>query len=242
MDSRRRFLVAASLTPFVGGCGLLFGSWEVRYRLNITLERGGREYAGAGVLQTRWTSNGPFAGFGGGVDHYNVATWGDAIIVDMGPFGLVFALLRSPGNLNGQRFNAIRPEYPLQRALREQASAGEDVPSFHTAAWFDAIKKMRGAHEIREAHWPALVNFRDINDQTTVELVAPESGVTIRRVTIEVTSDSVTRGIRRRLPWLRRLRRSDHPNLARVEDGFDREHVATHLDSRAFTLSGDEYP
>jgi hypothetical protein len=240
MRTRRQILGAALLAPSLAGCGIVFGAWELRYRLTIQLLRDGREYAGTGVLRTRWTSNGAFAGFDG-IDKYDVATWGDAVIIDAAQLGPIFGLLRAPALHNGQAFNAIRPEYPLQRALREETSEGERAPSFHTAEWFASARVMTGVHEMREAHWPVLLRFRDTTDPTTAELLPPESGIAVRRVTIEVTSDPVTRGIESLLPWLGALRTPGYPNLAGAQGGFDRASVATQLDSRAFILSGDEY-
>jgi hypothetical protein len=150
-------------------------------------------------------------------------------------------LLRAPALHNGQAFNAIRPEYPLQRALRAETSEGERAPSFHTAEWFASARVMTGVHEMREAHWPVLLRFRDTTDPTTAELIPPENDIAVRRVTIEVTSDPVTRGIESLLPWLGALRTPGYPNLAGAQGRFDRASVATQLDSRAFTLSGDEY-
>jgi hypothetical protein len=60
--------------------------------------------------------------------------------------------------------------------------------------------------------WPMLVRFRDIRDPKSVEPVDPEHldrsfgpGVTLRRFTVELTDDSVTTGIEKRLAWVKNM-------------------------------------
>lgn len=54
-----------------------------------------------------------------------------------------------------------------------------------------------------------LVTFRDIDDPASVEKVDPANlaatfgeGVSLKRITVELTDGPVTRGIEERLPWL----------------------------------------
>jgi hypothetical protein len=59
--------------------------------------------------------------------------------------------------------------------------------------------------------YPMLVRFKDIRDPKSVEKVDPNDiaksigpGVTLRRITLQITDDPVTTGIEKRLGWLAR--------------------------------------
>ena len=63
--------------------------------------------------------------------------------------------------------------------------------------------------EVRAADYPLLVTFADPADPTSVQRVDPANlaasfgpGVTLKRITVEVTNDPVTTGIEKRLGWL----------------------------------------
>ena len=54
-----------------------------------------------------------------------------------------------------------------------------------------------------------LVTFGDLNDPTSVERVDPDDlaatfgeGVSLKRITVQITDDPVTTGIEKRLVWL----------------------------------------
>ena len=75
-----------------------------------------------------------------------------------------------------------------------------------------ALAKQRGAREIGPEDLPTLVTFRDPAVPTTVEQVDPNNlaatfgpGARLRRATIEITDEPVTRGISKVLPWVDHL-------------------------------------
>jgi hypothetical protein len=76
----RRVLLGASLATLSTSCGVLYGSHALRYRLSCTLERDGVSVRGQSVLGIQWTNTGPAAGFDG-IDRFETAAWGDAIII-----------------------------------------------------------------------------------------------------------------------------------------------------------------
>jgi hypothetical protein len=67
--------------------------------------------------------------------------------------------------------------------------------------------------ELSPHELPLLVRFRDIDDPKTVERVEPGDlaasfgpGVYLERATIEITKDSISKGIEKRLSWIGPLR------------------------------------
>lgn len=69
----------------------------IRYRLTLTAEVDGREVSGSGVVETRWTSQGFFTALTG--RPWGVSVRGEAVVVDLGTRGALFALLRGDRNL-----------------------------------------------------------------------------------------------------------------------------------------------
>jgi len=93
-----------------------------------------------------------------------------------------------------------------------------------------AIAKSRAAFELYPDEYPLLVRFRDIADPASVEEIDPANlaanfgpGISLKLITITVTDDAVTSGIRNLLPWLssaernsdRRLKNPSRPFLDR---------------------------
>jgi hypothetical protein len=75
-----------------------------------------------------------------------------------------------------------------------------------------ALKKQRPKAELPTRLMPMLVWFREINDPTSIEQIAPETlstvfgrGVRLRHATIEITNDPITTGIQNKLSWLSNL-------------------------------------
>lgn len=85
---RRGFigLLVAGGALAIGACGALFPSWTYRYRLTVEVVDNGRVYSGSSVIQIKRerTTNGV-----GGI------VTGEAVAVDIGDKGTLFALLDS---------------------------------------------------------------------------------------------------------------------------------------------------
>ncbi|WP_066268991.1 hypothetical protein [Blastomonas sp. CCH3-A3] len=89
---------------------------------------------------------------------------------------------------------------------------------------------------------PMLVRFRDINDPTTVERVDPDAlaasfgeGVKLRRVTVQLTDDPVTKGIEKRLKWLDSYRKTNFDGTSSFIEDLTTEELAAHLSSGSFS-------
>lgn len=84
------------------------------------------------------------------------------------------------------------------------------------ATWIDAasqFKECRGAYPLEIADLPDIVTFTDTADPKSVLLVDPNDltaplgpSVSWQSMTMELTSDPLTKGIEKRLPWLTTLR------------------------------------
>jgi len=66
-----------------------------------------------------------------------------------------------------------------------------------------------GRGYLPESGYPLLVRFRDASDYRTLERVDPDnlassfgSGVTLRKITVQITQDKPERKVLRYLPWL----------------------------------------
>jgi hypothetical protein len=178
---------------------LAFPSATVRYRLTLEAQVDGKPVVGSGVIEvTREDTSAVFGAMGG----VGAIITGEAVTLDLAPRGKLFALLRghNPAVAEDQAF----PAYAFLHAFGDQLDRK-----------LSPIEQMRGLQkqgpktELPSRLLPMLVRFRDINDPKTVEQVDPQNlaasfgpGVSLRRVTMEITDDSVTGGIEQELPWL----------------------------------------
>src|SRR5437762_1764708 len=88
------------LGSILTGCGSL--SEAIRYRLTINVEVDGKLVSGSGVIQVKQSdTRGLFGSMGG----FGSEVSGEAVVVDLGQHGVLFALLHGPkagyGDLGG---------------------------------------------------------------------------------------------------------------------------------------------
>ena len=127
---------------------------------------------------------------------------GEAVAVDLPDGRTLFALLRTNAHFEdmvGLSMTALDPGFTSQY----------DVVG--TAKRFEAMDGNGREALVDPANYPMLVTFRDIDDPASVELVDPDNlaasfgeGVKLKRITVQITDDSVTTGIEKRLGWLKR--------------------------------------
>jgi hypothetical protein len=168
-------------------------AWNQKLTVTVSTPRG--EVSGSSVVEVSWTKNFFSGGWGGAL--YHLTLRGDATTVDLGGGQFLFALLAYEHSQEPHSTGMI----PLKLL-----SGGAYVP--------DAFKRVqaargRGPITLPQNLYPHFLRFRDINDPKTAELVDPDNlaksfgpGVRLVRVTIEITDEAVTRGIRKVLPWL----------------------------------------
>ena len=196
----KALLILAALA--LGG----FMLWKINYptytwnqKLTVTVSTPGGEVSGSSVVAVSWTKNFFSGGWGGALFHLTMR--GDATTVDLGGGQFLFALLAYEHSQEPHSTGVI----PLKLL-------GDEKLYWST----DSFKKVqaargRGPIALPRKLYPRFLRFRDIKDPTTAELVDPDNlaksfgpGVRLVRVTIEITDEAVTRGIRKILPWLSR--------------------------------------
>lgn len=117
---------------------------------------------------------------------------GEAIVVDLGERGVVFALMSDQSWQNG-----------LYQAFPTEAPSSTEGIQYY----MDTLKL--GMTEEWKKNKPSMVTFTDISDPKTVRGVGGEAmekilgeGVTFKKITVEITGDPVTWKIEKWLPWL----------------------------------------
>jgi hypothetical protein len=203
------FFVAA----MVGCCAIYTAvfSATVRYKLMIEVALDGVPKSGAGVIEVTYSKNNdPISSA-----EFSVDVRGEAVIVDLGPRGKLFALLKEGTD------SRSGPEYILFRAFNFPGGA---MPS-PVNRGLSQLKQLSGKVDLPLTSLPLLVRFRDINDPKSVEEVDPldigksfGGGAKLVRATIEivpvaiwplnsfgVTGEPITRGIDKKLIWLNHL-------------------------------------
>lgn len=189
---------------------------DYRYRLTVEVDTPEGLRTGSSVIEVRTAlADKPILPDANVLD---IQFKGEAVTVDLGERGLLFALLRSE-SFQGWAGGVMALVTP-------SPAPAPGVNSY--AAWHERMVANTGVHELpRYAPWahsppgpqpkpgdppsdyPMLVRFRDINDPKTVERVDPDDlaasfgqGVKLRRITVELTDDAVTTGVEKMLPWL----------------------------------------
>lgn len=187
-------LTAAALLTLAAGisaCG--YPVYSYRYRMTVIVDVSGQLRSGSSVIEVR-TSKQPRITPETRV--LNESVEGDAVFV----------------NLDGKK-NLI--------AALASANEGVDlgftktlVPShFHLNLFEDGaliqLSQLRGRWELSGRDLPLFIALSDLTDPKTARLVKPDefgqvfgSGIRLREVTIEMTTDPVTREISAKLPWL----------------------------------------
>ena len=209
-------LVAALAFVMLASCGMAGDRLpDYRYRLTVEVETPEGLRSGSSVIEVKTAIAGKYTIPTPGVNSRRAR--GEAVAVDLGERGLIFALLRSETNsdwASGVMFG-FAPDVPLI-----YGEDGKFDASAHTRARFMAMlenrqvielpEKFRGSRYIEGGPAkPILVRFANIAEPTTVELVDPANlaasfgeGVKLRRITVQLTDDPVTTGIEKRLGWL----------------------------------------
>ena len=134
---------------------------------------------------------------------------GEAVAVDLGDHGLLFALLTGPVDTDRGSGKKFYPDSPVTVLLAQLSDTGVGGMTSGNLA---SLSGRKDVVEVPPARLPMLVRFRDIEDPMTVEQVDPEDlaasfgpGVRLVRATLAITDDVPTFSIEQRLPWLKRL-------------------------------------
>jgi hypothetical protein len=186
-------VVACAIAIYVFGY-----THSYRYRLTIEVSADGELKSGSSVIQV----NAHLDFVPGRPLRYALAFSGDAVEVDLGPRGSLFALLKSPDG-----FNAA---YLPSKAFFSSAISADRSEQEQRFKQLDDLVRQRARAELRPDQLPTLVVFTDRNNPRTITQADPNNlaaalgpGVRLTRAVLEMTDAPVTRGIDARLPWLR---------------------------------------
>ena len=221
-----RLLAAIGLALALAGCG---DQWTYRFKLTLDVEIDGQVRSGSGVIQVFEAYN--EHSLGGNV--ISRALRGEAVAVDLGPRGVLFATLK----YQARDFDTL-PRLAFKRAglipdnlKMPDGLTYKDMFKVQT----EALQNLRAKTALLvPQEMPFLVRFRDPKNPMSVEEVQPGNlaatfggGARLLRATIEMTDAPVTTGIDARLPWLANLQGSLVKNLPY-------EHIATQLKESSF--------
>jgi hypothetical protein len=129
---------------------------------------------------------------------------GEAVVVDLGKRGALFALLRGKKLGDDYGYGIVFNAF----GYRAGSLTPEGIRYF---------SQKTGSVVLEPENYPQLVRFRDLHDPMSVEEITVEttndnsakqleeafgSGVKIKQITLEMTKDDVTSEIAKWLPWL----------------------------------------
>ena len=216
--TRFGLVAIAGLSVIMGACD---NSAEVRYKVTVDVDDRGTARSGSSVMSFKLLK--PDLAL---VSPYNAEFKGEAVAVDLGNRQVLFALLKDEkGNLGTVQmwpeklFDDLSSGSERIRNIRRIASnegLSRELPRF-----FPAISDSREPF----VNYPLLVRFSDIDRPETIEAVAPDAldkafgaGVKLKRISVQITDEPVTEGIKQRLAWLEdvgRVRSTFIPNPPR---------------------------
>ena len=216
-------MLAGSVLAILSACGssAAGGTYPTyRYRLTVEVDKPEGLRTGSSVIEVHtgraWQYSIPNPGM------LWISIRGEAVSVDLGRRGVLFALLRSEQLIDWAStvLFLAAPQVPLAttRGLPNSSHLDFDLR-------FKAALALVGAQVIPRDYpdsigsrhqpgdppsaWPMMVRFRNLADPKSVEKINPDdlsasfgAGVKLRRITVERTDDPVTFWITTRLPWL----------------------------------------
>lgn len=172
-----------------------FSTDTYRYRLTVAIDVGGQLLTGASVIGVNLTKQPRVLPE---VLPVISRAHGDAVFVDLGGGRHVIALLVSgpTGGFTDYPQSLVPTHFNL-------SYDDKDLPKYSL---------LEGSWDLSEKYLPTFVTFSNLNDPKTARVVKPEefgqvfgSGTRLRKVTVEMTKDPVTRGLEKKLPWLSRM-------------------------------------
>jgi hypothetical protein len=184
---------------------LAYPSVTVRYRLTLEAELNGQPRTGSGVIQVIYRTNMQILGASAQIGW---EVQGDAVSVDLGPGDALFALLSKGQHPRSEPEDMI----PILFGVTEVGFGPEA---------FGRIGAAEGRREVPFKLLPLVVRLPNTSDPKSAVLFVPPGGappnqdLILKRATIEIVSSGIwplrlvgitgvpiTRGIKKKLPWL----------------------------------------
>jgi hypothetical protein len=183
-------LVLCALT--VSACGYGFGSqYVINYRLTITVDDNGTVHTGTGVWRYR-----------------HIRGWSEtfiaqAIPVDMGAKGTLFVLITDKKGQALKRYDRFR--------FRKDVTQFEEGMERRYGQYIFVDCGDTQAYGNKGYGCPQMVRFTNELDPSTVQGVDPTNlsasfgpGVSLRPINVTIVRNGPTKGLIKRLPWLKR--------------------------------------
>ena len=207
-----RLVIAALLALCLSACGDdRFPDYRYKMTVEVATPDGVKSFSS--VRQVRQEQKSSVLNSGGRTVDTRVA--GEAVVLDL-PGGPVFALLSRPDDADYAKYiagAALKADMPpkvrdgpgddLDALAREQQFMVDVAGPKELPRTRPSRDKVRDPEPLEL--WPFFVRFGDLGDPTSVREVSPES-IGVRRITIEITNDSVSDQLRAYLPWLETFR------------------------------------
>lgn len=199
-----RCIISLLVLASFAACSAEDAAPDYRYRLTVEVDTPEGLKTGSSVIEVK-QSLGLAGGSPGHSQIYRRAR-GEAVAVDLADGNTLFALLRSNDDIEWAETIAERvapkiertggdPRFDRVLGLTQQTQVPRTFPPFGNAK--------------PQTAYPMLVMFADLDDPTSVAQVDPDDlaasfgeGVSLKRITVELTDDPVTTGIEERLGWL----------------------------------------
>tara|TARA_Y100000815_G_scaffold164757_1_gene149477 strand:- start:1035 stop:1754 length:720 start_codon:yes stop_codon:yes gene_type:complete len=200
-------MVVGGTVALLTGCGLVKNYRPFRYRLTVEVDTPQGLRTGSSVIEV--TAGEVGTTLGGA----SAEARGEAVAVDIASDQTLFVLLRSEassawaaGIMSGVTPKPNDLSIPREDRFAAHIDAVRANHKLNTVPrWFPP----RISVDKPVTGYPFMVQFGDLRDPKTVKQVDPDNlagsfgpGVTLRRITVQLTDDPVTTGIERRLPWL----------------------------------------
>jgi hypothetical protein len=185
-----------------------YPSLTLRYRLTLEAQVDGEPRIGSGVIEVTYSK---IIQLWGTTD-LGIGVRGEAVVLDLGSHGMLFALLAA-----GTDSRSI-PESIILRAYDFDGGA---YPGHSVEEGQEQLRRLSGKRELPLDSLPLLVRFRDPNDLLSVERVSPLNigerfgpDAKLVRATLEIvpggiwplnffgiTGEPITKGIEGKLAW-----------------------------------------
>lgn len=236
----------AGLVVLLSGCGTALPDY--RYRLTVEVETPEGLKTGSSVIEVSTSMTSSTSIPSPGAVRHRMS--GEAVTIDLGQHGTLFALLRSDVDVDWAT-NLLFLLAPEVGAVQDENGKYDSDASFR--ARYEAMLQNRRLIVLPKTFHtisvlrdmparPMLVRFRDITDPTTVERVDPDDlaasfgeGVKLRRVTVQLTDDPVTTGIEKRLGWLDSYRKKHFDGTSSFIEDLTTDELAAHMYSGSFS-------
>ena len=208
--TRRGFALGSGI--LIGAAGISWGfgyvapSATLRYRMTVDIDVDGASRTESSVSEISFQSNRWLPLPGNAVSAYQVS---DAMFIDLGGRGVLVLLTESlsynrSGNLDqsdGLVYGRLSRAEVISRAFGLIGLSDAAIRSIYS---------LSKAVELTPDLYPPMITLDDIQNPVSARFVYPDDligefgkGVKLKRIMLSTTVEPITRGIEKKLPWLK---------------------------------------